>query len=178
MSAGVVDTSGSPEDTVLRDMGFDGFRPVAHLHHTSCLEVPVERGVYVVVRNSERSPEFLERSAAGWFRQQDPSVAIDALKDKWVEGAYVLYIGRARGPGVRSLLRQRVKRYIRFGMGKAVAHAGGRFIWQLRDQMALRIAWLPAPDEDPTSTEATMLNMFFLLHGKLPFANLRQESDG
>jgi hypothetical protein len=129
------------------------------------------------LRDTEAPPEFLTRSVGGWFRQQDPSVDVDVLKEKWVEGAPVIYIGRARGPGVRSLLQQRVKRYIRFGQGKAVGHAGGRFIWQLRDHVALQVAWLPTPEKDPAITEAALLDEFVLRYGRLPFANLRQEDE-
>jgi hypothetical protein len=161
---------------LLRETGFRGFHSVSHLQRTRCLEVPVERGVYAVARDTELPPEFMERSVAGRYRQQDPSVPVDELKANWVEGAQVLYLGRACGPWVRSLLQQRVKRYIRFGQGKAIAHWGGRFIWQLRDHVALRVAWRVATaDEDPADIEASMLAGFVARHGTLPFANLRSE---
>jgi hypothetical protein len=162
---------------MLRDLGFGGFRSVSHLRQTRCLEVPVERGVYVVARDTTAPPEFLARSVGGWFRQQDPSVAVEVLKEKWVEGAQVLYLGRARGPGVRSLLQQRVKRHIRFGQGKAVGHAGGRYIWQMRDHLALQVAWLPTPDQDPAGLESELLAGFLLAYGRVPFANLRAEEE-
>jgi hypothetical protein len=160
---------------MLQQSGFSGFHSISHLRQARCLDVPVERGVYVVVRDTDAPPGFLARSVGGWYRHQDPSVAADVLKEKWVDGAPVLYIGRARGPGVRSLLQQRVKRYIRFGQGKAVGHWGGRFVWQLRDHVALQVAWRPTPDEDPEVTEAALLGGFFLRYQRLPFANLRQE---
>lgn len=175
MSVAQMPTDRPWEFGVLQDAGFLGFRSIAHLHRTGCLEVPVEPGVYVVVRESERPPEFLAQSAAGRFRGKDPTVTVDVLKEKWVEGAQVLYIGGAPGPGVRSLLQQRVKRHIRFGMGKAIAHAGGRFIWQLRDQMALKVAWLPAPGGDVAAEEANYLFFFSAYHGRLPFANEGRE---
>ena len=177
MSAGLVDTPRSWDVAMLREAGFRGFRSVSHLQRTRCLDVPVERGVYAVVRDTEVPPEFLARSVGGWFRHQDPSVDVDVLKEKWIEGAPVIYIGRARGPGVRALLQQRVKRYVRFGQGKVVAHWGGRFIWQLRDHVALQIAWLPTPDEDPATREAALLDEFVLRYRRLPFANLRLESE-
>jgi hypothetical protein len=156
-------------------MGFEGFRSVRHLFETGCLDVPVARGLYVVVRESQPPPQFLERSVAGWFRGKDPTVPIEVLKEKWVEGAEVLYIGRAHGPGVRFLLQQRVKRYLRFGHGKVVGHWGGRFIWQLRDHMALQVAWLL--HEDPSSAERALLASFVEAHGKLPFAILLDEGE-
>jgi hypothetical protein len=176
VSAGLVDTPRSLDKALLEDLGFRGFRSVSHLQRTRCLDVPVERGVYVVVRDTDLPPEFMTRSVGGWYRQKDPSVPVDELAASWVEGAQVLYLGRARGPGVRSLLQQRVKRYIRFGQGKAIAHWGGRFIWQLRDHVALELAWRVAnADEDPARIEASLLDEFVLRYGRLPFANLRQE---
>jgi hypothetical protein len=160
----------------LREYGFRGFLSVARLRESLCVEVPVERGVYVVVRDTFLPPKFLERSVGGRVRQVDPTVSVEVLSARWVEGAMVLYIGRARGPGVRSLLQQRVKRYIRFGQGRAVAHYGGRFIWQLRDHRALLLAWMPTPDEDPAAVDARLQSAFLASHGRLPFANLKLES--
>jgi hypothetical protein len=161
----------------LREHGFAGFRSVATLRDSRCLEVPVERGVYIVVRDYDGPPEFLTRSVAPHFRGQDPTLPLEELNQQWVAGARVLYIGRASGPGVRSLLQQRVKRYIRFGQGRVVAHYGGRLIWQLRDHRSLLFAWLPTPDEDPAVVEARLQAAFVERYGALPFANLRQESD-
>jgi len=176
VSAAVVSTSRPGDVALLREAGFGGFHSVSHLQRTRCLEVPVERGVYAVVRDTELPPEFMERSVGGWYRQKDPSVPVDDLVANWVEGAQVLYLGRARGPGVRSLLQQRVKRYIRFGQGKAIAHWDGRLIWQLRDHVALTLAWRVATaEEDPADIEATLLEAFKARHDRLPFANLREE---
>ena len=161
---------------MLRGLGFRGFRSVSHLERTKCLELPVERGVYVVIRDSDEPPVFLACSVAGWFRRQDPSAAVDVLEGKWVAGARVLYFGRAGGPGVRARLQQRVKRYLRFGQGKAVGSAGGRFVWQLLDHQALQIAWLPTPDQDPAMVESGLLDGFHRRYGRLPFANLGTEA--
>lgn len=160
-----------------RAAGFEGFRSVGHLRRGGCDEVPAVRGVYTVLRDAPDPPAFLARSAGGWYRGHDPSVAIAELEARWVPGARTLYIGRARGPGVRSLLQQRVKRYMRFGAGKRVAHRGGRFIWQLRDHLGLVVAWMPTPGEDPADAEARLLNAFVAAHACLPFANLREENE-
>jgi hypothetical protein len=161
----------------LREHGFAGFRSVATLRDSRCLEVPVERGVYIVVRDYDGAPEFLARSVAPPFRGQDPTLPLEALNEKWVPGARVLYVGRASGPGVRSLLQQRIKRYIRFGQGRVVAHWGGRLIWQLRDHRSLLFAWLLTPDQDPAAVEARLQAGFVERYGALPFANLKQEND-
>ena len=159
----------------LREYGFRGFLSVTRLAESRCAEVPVERGVYIVVRDTLMPPKFLDQSVGGRFRQMDPTVPLDVLNARWVEGAVVLYIGRARGPGVRSLLQQRIKRYIRFGQGRVVAHYGGRFIWQLRDHRVLLLAWMPTPDEDPAVVETALQAAFVAKHGRPPFANLKLE---
>ena len=140
--------------------GFQGFFTVGQLHAERCEGLPNEPGVYAMVRESLAPPEFLSNSVAPIYRGQNPTQPIEALSARWVPGAQVLYFGRARGPGVRSLLRQRVKRYLRFGYGRVVGHWGGRFVWQLRDHAALRVA-----------------ARFREHDGVLPFANLRHESE-
>jgi hypothetical protein len=157
----------------LKARGFEGFRAVSALHDDRCVEVPVARGVYALMRESLGAPEFLAKSVGGWYRGQDPSAT--RLEEQWVPGAQVLYFGRAAGPGVRSLLQQRVKRYLRFGHGKRVAHWGGRLVWQLADHESLLVAWLPTPEHDPAAVEAQLIQVFFTHHRKLPFANLREE---
>jgi hypothetical protein len=157
----------------LEARGFQGFRVVAALHADRCLEVPVTPGVYAMARESLAEPEFLAKSVGGWYRGKDPSAT--RLEEQWVPGAQVLYYGRAVGPGVRSLLQQRVKRYLRLGHGKRVAHWGGRLVWQLADHEALLVAWLPTPEQDPAALQAELVREFFAHHARLPFANLPEE---
>ena len=161
----------------LTSEGFEGFRTIAQLHADRCEEIPNLRGIYAIVRESLDPPQFLPRSTAARFRDTDPTIPVDELERLWVPGAQILYFGRARGPGVRTLLRQRVKRYLRFGQGRHVSHGGGRAIWQLRDPSALRVAWKPTPKDDPARAEAKYQDGFELHHGALPFANLKRESD-
>jgi hypothetical protein len=167
--------SGTVFDSIaeLREMGFRGFFSVSRLRDSRCVEIPAERGVYIVIRDTLLPPKFMEQSVGGRFRQMDPTVPVDVLSEHWVGGTFVLFIGRARGPGVRALLQQRVKRYIRFGQGRVVAHYGGRFIWQLKDHRVLLLAWMPTPDEDPSVVEERLLSAFVERYGKPPFANLK-----
>ena len=157
--------------------GFEGFFTVGQLHAEACEGLPNEPGVYAIVRESLDPPEFLTRSVAPSYRRQDPTRPVDELQQRWVPGAQVLYFGRACGPGVRSLLRQRVKRYLRFGHGRVVGHWGGRFVWQLRDHGTLRVAWKPTGAEDPAMVEARLQARFREHYGVLPFANVKQESE-
>lgn len=157
--------------------GFSGLLTVRQLHDEGCLSIPNEPGVYAVVRESLAAPRFRSRSRAPLWRGMDPTRPVEELRERWVAGAQVLYFGRACGPGVRSLLRQRVKRYLRFGHGRVVAHWGGRFVWQLEDADDLLVAWKPTGDVDPRNVEAGMQQRFSAHYGRLPFANLRQELD-
>ena len=68
----------------LRAYGFQGFLSVNRLWETRCEEVPVERSVYVAVRDAVMPPKFLEHSVGGRFRQMDPSVPLEILRTHWV----------------------------------------------------------------------------------------------
>jgi hypothetical protein len=161
----------------LRAQGFVGFLRAGQLHDRRCEGVPNERGVYAILRDSPSPPVFMARSTAPIYRGVDPSRPIEELEARWVSGAEVLYFGRARGPGVRSLLKQRIKRLLRFGHGRVVGHWGGRFLWQLRDHGALLVAWKPTGEDDPARVEASLLAGFVARYGALPFANLEGESE-
>lgn len=159
----------------LEAQGFEGFFTTGQLHAERCEGLPNERGVYAVVRESLAKPEFMPRSTAPAYRGENPSRPIDELTLRWVKGAQLLYVGRAAGPGVRSLLKQRIKRYLRFGRGKVVGHWSGRFVWQLCDHAALRVAWKRTGDEDPAAVEARLLSLFVQRYEALPFANFPEE---
>jgi hypothetical protein len=152
--------------------GFEGFFTVGQLHTEGCERVPDKTGVYAIIRERLDQPDFLTKSVGPIFRGQDPTRPVDELEQRWVPGAQVLYLGRACGPGVRSLLRQRVKRYLRFGHGRVVGHWDGRYVWQLRDHTQLRVAWNSSGAEDAAQFEARLQSRFREHYGMLPFANL------
>jgi hypothetical protein len=155
----------------LREGGFVGFVPFAKL---STSDVPTAPGVYAVLRSSDAPPSFLEQSPGGRFKGKDPSVSTDVLASKWVEGADVLYIGKATpGSAGRRGLQKRLDEYGRFGAGDPVGHWGGRYVWQLADSDQLLVAW-NATDEDAATVESRMLRDFVDRYGVLPFANLRR----
>lgn len=163
-------------DTVegLRAMGFEGFRSVRDLRRDDCRDLPRENGVYLLVRDRAGEPRFNVKGTAASWRGQNPNVKVEELKEKWVSGAIVMYVGRAAGTGVRGKLQQRIKRWLRFGEGKNVAHWGGRHVWQLADAYDLPVAWKAC--KDAVRQEVALLAAFEAKHGMLPFANLPGES--
>jgi len=124
-------------------------------------------GVYLVFRADETAPVFLERSAGGQHKRNDPSVSRDVLEANWVD-AFVVYIGK----GNHGQLRTRLKEYAKAGAGKNHGHHGGRLIWQLAGGQDLLIAWRILPAElAPLREEKRMICEFRESYGKPPFAN-------
>jgi len=170
MGDAMIDPASLDSIDALRAAGFEGFATVADLARSGCLEVPVARGVYVIVREPADPPRIMPSSMAGRYRNENPSVKPDVLEAKWVPGAVVLYVAAADGTGVRNQLQQRIKRSIRFGGGAAIGAAGGRYVWQLADHRKLVFAWRLT--EEAPALAARMLAAFEARFGALPFANL------
>ncbi|MEU5524780.1 hypothetical protein ABZ759_30010 [Streptomyces sp. NPDC047860] len=155
----------------LEDRGFRGFVRFDELPST---DVPQASGIYVVLRSSSASPRFLATSPAGRRGDRDPTVSIEQLATKWVEGAHLVYIGKAdAGAEAKHGLRRRLRQYNRSGTGSS-GHWGGRYIWQLHDSSSLLVAWRTTREVDPAQVEADLIDEFIRLHGKPPFANLRR----
>jgi hypothetical protein len=156
----------------LKAAGFAGFRPIGGLE---VMRVPQGTGVFAVLRPYELEPRFLKKSAAGVFKKKDPSVSAEVLLAEWVDGADVLYIGKA-GPGSKGNrgLRRQIQEFLDFGKGKPPGHWDGRLIWQLAHTDALVIAWKELPAEEVNSAEARLHAEFVAEFGRLPFANLVQ----
>lgn len=158
--------------------GFVGFLTVGQLHRSGCFEVPDERGVYVVLRRGEAPHRILPRSQAPAWRGEDPTRPVEDLSARWVEGTELLYAAAAPGSGVRHRLRQRIKRFLRFGHGSVVGHWGGRFVWQLAESSRLVVAWRPcANDQDPHAIVHDLLARFERMYGARPFANPAGEAE-
>ena len=154
--------------------GFQGFLTVARLRSTALQAVPTKPGVYLVLRVATEAHEFLEISTGGWFKGQDPTVSLDVLQRNWVDGAIVLNIGKAGGPGSSATLKSRLKQYLDFGAGRRVGHRGGRLIWQLRDADELVIAWKVIESGVPREVEGEYIRVFKETNqGSRPFANLQ-----
>lgn len=108
---------------------------------------------------------FAERSCGGWFKGKDPTVPREALDANWVDGAEVIYIGKAEE------LKRRLTQFADFGAGKAIGHWGGRLIWQLPSIDELLVAWKETPGRVPIEVEAELIASFRQAYGKPPFAN-------
>jgi hypothetical protein len=173
MSGGGMDGDFGSADG-LRAMGFEGFTSVRDLRRDDCRALPRENGVYVLVRERDGEPRFNPRGTAAFWRGQDPNVKLEVLAEKWVPGARLVYVGRAAGAGVRGRLQQRVKRMLRFGEGRNVAHWSGRYAWQLADAFDLLVAWKVC--KDAVRQEIALLTAFEARHEAMPFANLPHES--
>jgi hypothetical protein len=138
---------------------FDALRIEIH-------QVPSTGGVYVVVRGSRGLPQFLDANPGGRFKGRDPSVPVEALRANWVDGAEVVYIGKA------DQLRRRLRQFADFGAGHPIGHWGGRLIWQLAESDMLLVAWKRTPEElVPRVAEAELIARFRAAYGKPPFAN-------
>jgi hypothetical protein len=152
----------------LADEGFDGFVTFHALRSGGISDVPEVGGVYVVLREADNAPRFLANNPGGRFKGKNPTVPMEMLEAKWIDGCHVIYIGKGDN------LRRRVKEYMDFGSGKPVGHWGGRYIWQLEHAATLLVAWkIKAPDEAASSAEAGLIARFSDQYaGRLPFANI------
>ena len=147
----------------LAKAGFTGWMPFSAARNSN--ECPRNGGVYVVRYGDPNPPKFLPKSCGGWFKDRDPSVAPDALDANWVEGAEIIYIGKADD------LRRRIRQFADFGTGKPIGHWGGRLIWHLPNPEHLQIAWLETPGRSPLQVEGELIAQFRDEYGKPPFAN-------
>ncbi|MGX6570586.1 GIY-YIG nuclease family protein (plasmid) [Cupriavidus necator H16] len=149
-----------------------GFTPavtIKSLHNTRCTHVPTAAGVYVVVRTESTAPKFLSESRAGWFKGQHPSYPEHIVRDNWVEGATVIYVGKACG---RNGLRQRVRQLVEFAYGKAIGHRGGRLLWHLAEWEDLQMHWMECPSLAADGLETELIGQFRQMYGDRPFANM------
>lgn len=165
------DASNAFTRAALEAVGFRGFVTIDDLRKGRIDDVPREPGVYVVMRDKDDPPTFLQESPAGWFKRKNPTADIPTLKAAWVPRAHTLYIGMT---SQRDGLRARLKDLIDFGAGQAVGHWGGRYLWQVAGSSDFVVAWRESsPGVNPLDEEKELLRRFRETYGRLPFANLQ-----
>lgn len=157
----------------IKHEGFTGFLTTYHLHESRGIEIPKEKGVYLILRLNQNPPVYLETNPAGRFKDKDPTVTKEVLLDSWVNETQVIYIGKAGSSNQKATLRSRLLQYMDFGFGKPVGHWGGRYIWQLEDAHELQVCWKPTIDESSEIVETRLICIFKERYGKRPFANLK-----
>lgn len=155
----------------LKSNGFAGFKNIQYLYRDSSV-IPKVRGVYLVLRNTLDSPEFLHPGCGGFFKGRDPNVDEEILQQNWVEGSKVVYIGKAGSLTGKATLNSRIRQYLRFGQGNNVGHYGGRLIWQIKNHNDLVFCWKKTPNHDPRVVEKMLISNFAENFGVRPFANL------
>ena len=155
----------------IKKIGFTGFQKISELKRDISV-IPKEKGVYLVLYTKKEHPSFMETGTGGYFKGKNPNVAIEDIKQKWVNGAIVVYIGKAGGLNSKATLLSRIKQYLAFGQGQDIGHYGGRYIWQMKDSDNLLICWKVLADEEPREAESELISDFITRYNKMPFANL------
>jgi len=122
----------------LRGAKFEGFRSIGELQR-NVKGIPSEKGVYIVLRESGRSPRLRKPGTGGHFKGRDPNAKKSTLRKNWVSNAHIIYIGKAGHKNQRATLQTRICAYLQFGKGNRAPHWGGRYIWQLRDREKLLV---------------------------------------
>lgn len=158
--------------------GYKGFVKISNLF-SDIKVAPDERGTYLVLYLNQEEPTFLEKGVGGYFKGKNPNVSIEDLNENWISDVIVVNIGQAggirAGKWSNSTLRERLKKYMKFGQGKNIGHYGGRYIWQIKQYEDLVICWseLPNKIKDPKVVESEMIAEFKSIYGRRPFANLQ-----
>ena len=96
------------EKEQLQKCGFEGFKTVSELMN-SCKEIPKEMGVYVVLREKKEKPVILEKRPFNCQEEKYPSYSKSELENEWVEGAQIIYIGKAGGLAFKTGLNKRLR---------------------------------------------------------------------
>lgn len=150
----------------LGESGFIGWMSL--LAADSSPAIPAQAGVYAVAYDAGRPARWANKSCGGWHKGRDPTVTADVLESNWVDGSDIVYIGKTD-----QSLRTRIRAFARFGQGKAVAHWGGRLVWQLPQPERLMIGWRIHGRGAAHAEEQKLFRAFYDRYDVLPFANLR-----
>lgn len=149
--------------------GFQGFHSVDDLQEDSSLLPHQKPGIYFVLHSDVNDPEFFQGDALGFSNGKNLNVSMIELKNKWVDDALVVYIGKSKN------LRKRVKELISFCDEKDGGHHwGGRYLWHIKDaKYLLYVCWAFCNYSDIDGYEIRLQRKFEHYYRQLPFANLK-----
>ena len=156
--------------TCLGKKGFRGFVSVKELRSRGLGSISNNPGMYLVIRNPQRFPEFLESGTGGRFKGKNPNVSTSKLHANWIEGALIVYVRKSD-----RTLRERIGELVDFGTSHPVGHRGGRYLWQLKDSDHLRVCWKETAKGNAGSEKFDILREFQNHYGSLPFANIQRQ---
>lgn len=136
------------------------------------LDIPVEAGIYVVYLPD--SSTFDVGPSVGQAIYATPISVVD-LRKKWDQindqvQTDILYIGKG------SNLRRRIRRLVRYGVGRTSKHDGGEWLWQVTGIRSARLLAKTCPSGGEATLEHDLLREFCNQHGDLPFANRKRGS--
>ncbi len=156
----------------LKKDGYEGFVSIEDLWQDSSM-IPKKKGVYLILNKKQNNTSFINPGVGGFFKNKDPNVSIDVLKENFVNNSLVIYIGKAGGANNHSTLQSRLKNYLKFGQGKKAPHRGGRYIWQIEHHKNLIVCWKILEEQEPRNIEESLISEYESIFGRLPFANLQ-----
>jgi hypothetical protein len=143
---------------------------IAELRRTHYGGIPNSPGVYLILQASDTAPRFLAKSTGGWFKRKDSGYPPEVVRENWIKGARVVYVGMMRA---RKGLRGRLRQFFDFGSGMAVGHRGGRLLWHLEDSDSLLVRWRTCAAEEAYANETTAIASFKALYGgRRSYANM------
>lgn len=131
-------------------------------------------GVYAISTPRNYKPKFRSSEETGRLGNVVNPWDVSRLRQKWVGGVDVIYIGLAGKSQPRSL-RKRLIDLLRHGNGQTTSsgpHKGGEILWQLIDYESFTLWAIPTTDPPtPRNTEKHLILEFERRMGQLPFAN-------
>lgn len=120
---------------------FKGFIPIRDLRGDKIKEVPTNPGLYVVLREDDTEPNFLDKNVADFYTKKSYTFDIELLKERWVKGQHLIYISAAKS------LRQKIRWYLKYKKGfEHETKIAGRIIWQIEGHNDFVIAWQEEDD--------------------------------
>ena len=159
-------------NTSLKEHGFTGFISVQELWNDKS-NIPKKMGIYFVINPEYKTPQFIYPGVGGFHKGKDPNVPIEELEINATPNSQIVYIGKAGGNSNKATLHSRLGQYLRFGQTKTVGHAGGRYIWQLKNHTDLLFFWKETPEIEPATLESELIKQHLNTYGKWPLANLK-----